>query len=68
MKVIDEEEYITVRSQMKTTFENECAKLCQDKDALCDIVLDICYKSNNSKQFAWDLCGEVFIKNLLKIF
>ena len=33
---------------------------------LCNIVLDICYKTENSKQFAWDICGNVFIKNLLK--
>ena len=27
----------------------------------------MCYtKSKNSKQFAWDICGETFIKNLLK--
>jgi hypothetical protein len=26
----------------------------------------MCYKSNRSKQFAWDICGETMINNLLK--
>ncbi|MBP0064346.1 hypothetical protein JYQ78_14230, partial [Anaerobutyricum hallii] len=34
---------------------------------LCNIVLDLCYsKSKYSKQFAWDICGETFIQNLLR--
>ncbi len=29
--------------------------------------MDLCYsKSKYSKQFAWDICGDVFIQNLLK--
>ena len=44
----------------------ECELICTNEDELCNIVLDICYKTENSKQFAWDICGSVFIKNLLK--
>ena len=33
---------------------------------MTDIVLDICYQHENGKQFAWDICGDVIIKNLLK--
>ena len=30
-------------------------------------MLDLCYsKSKSSKQFAWDICGDLFIRNLLK--
>ena len=35
------------------------------EQALCDIILDICYKSNNTKRFAWDMCGDQIIRNLL---
>ena len=52
---------------LKEQFREKCLKECPNEDELCNIVLDLCYtKSKNSKQFAWDICGETFIKNLLK--
>ena len=48
-------------------FKKEAFKVCSSKEELCNIVLDLCYPHNNSKQFAWDLCGSTIIKNLLKI-
>lgn len=36
------------------------------KKMLCDIIIDLCYSSSKSKQFAWDICGEVIIENLLE--
>jgi hypothetical protein len=51
---------------LKEEFKEKCLRDCPNEDMLCNIVLDLCYsKSKNSKQFAWDMCGEVFIKNLL---
>ena len=46
----------------------DCKYECPNEDMLCDIVLDLCYSeaSNKSKQFAWDMCGNVFVKNLLR--
>jgi hypothetical protein len=26
----------------------------------------LCYKNDHSKQFAWDICGNIITKNLLK--
>ena len=46
-------------------FKEMCASLCLDEYVLCDIVLDLCYTNNRSKQFAWDVCGDTIIKNLL---
>lgn len=46
-------------------FKSECEKVCPNEKELCDIVLDICYTKENSKQFAWDICGSVIIDNLL---
>lgn len=48
-------------------FRRQCLEQCPNEEYLCNIVLDLCYsKSKYSKQFAWDVCGELFIKNLLK--
>lgn len=48
-------------------FKRQCLEQCPNEDILCNIVLDLCYsKSKYSKQFAWDICGDIFIKNLLK--
>lgn len=46
-------------------FKEDCEKVCPDEKQLANIVLDLCYSSNKSKQFAWDVCGHVFIDNLL---
>lgn len=51
----------------KEDFKRQCLEQCPNEEFLCDIVLDLCYsKSNYSKQFAWDICGDIFIRNLLK--
>ena len=51
----------------KEEFKRQCLSECPNEDSLCNIVLDLCYsKSKSSKQFAWDICGDLFIRNLLK--
>ena len=48
-------------------FRRQCLEQCPNEEYLCNIVLDLCYsKSKYSKQFAWDICGDMFIQNLLK--
>ncbi|MBQ2397088.1 MAG: hypothetical protein II304_08670 [Bacteroidales bacterium] len=54
------------RHRFSQWFKSECEKVCPNQDELCDIVLDICYRTEKSKQFAWDICGETIIQNLLK--
>lgn len=56
-----------MRFIMKETFKKACYLICPNEEILCNIVLDMCYTTNNSKQFAWDMCGDIFIKNLLKL-
>ena len=53
------------RRKLVDSFKKDCELICTNKDELCNIVLDICYKTENSKQFAWDICGDVFVRNLL---
>lgn len=63
---INEDNIYNERYIMVQAFKQECSILCPNKHMLSNIVIDICYTSNKSKQFAWDICGKVFIENLLK--
>ena len=51
---------------MNQEFIKECAGICPNKKVLCDIVLDICYTRSGTKRFAWSMCGEEIIDNLLR--
>lgn len=48
------------------SFKMECEQICPNEDELCNIVIDLCYSSEKSKQFAWDICGKKIIQNLLE--
>ena len=53
-------------AQLAEFFKMECFKICPNEKQLCDIVIDICYGNEKYKQFAWDICSEVIIENLLE--
>lgn len=53
-------------TQLAEFFKTECFKVCPNEKQLCDIVIDICYGNERYKQFAWDVCSEVIIQNLLE--
>lgn len=61
----DEDETISAISSMKEEFIRECEQICQNRTTLCDIILDVCYRRGTSKKFAWDICGDEIIHNLL---
>ena len=63
---VDDEHIISERMRIMDSFQKECYCECSNEDELCDIVLDMCYRSENSKQFAWDICWKVILKNLLQ--
>ena len=46
-------------------FKNKASEICVNSEELCNIVLDLCYKNKNNRQFAWDISGEQIIINLL---
>jgi hypothetical protein len=62
---VEKEERQMRRQLFKDTFKEKAYEICNNEDELCNIVIDLCYKSNTSKQFAWDIVGETIIKNLL---
>lgn len=63
---LDKDEVSVNRNMMLLKFKAKCEEICSNGKELCDIVIDLCYSSSKSKQFAWDVCGEVIIENLLE--
>lgn len=62
---VDDCDSFLALSVMNEEFRKECYKICPNKDALCNIILDICYTRNTTKRFAWSMCGSEIIHNLL---
>ena len=62
---LDDDELFSQRSLMMRDFKLGCDIACPNRKQLCNIVLDICYSHSHSKQFAWDICGNEIIENLL---
>ena len=63
---VDEFDMYAKYAEMNEEFRNECAKVCPNSKVLCNIVLDICYKRTATKRFAWAMCGDEIIENLLE--
>ena len=63
---IDEDERVATRNAFKEDFRRRVYEICSDEDEICNIIVELCYKNNHSKQFVWDICGKTIIKNLLK--
>lgn len=61
----DDEEIAIKRSLIIQNLKVDCLRACSDASLLCDIILDICYTRSGTKQFAWDMCGDEIIENLL---
>lgn len=63
---LDKDEIAINRNMILLYFKSQCEIICPNENELCEIILDICYSSNKSRQFAWDICGKTIINNLLK--
>lgn len=53
------------RDYFKNEFISKLSEIKITEEELANIVIDLCYDSNNSKQFAWDVAGEQILKNIL---
>lgn len=47
-------------------FARECMQICNNAAQLCNIVVDMCYGKSGTQQFAWDVCGDEMIANLMR--
>ena len=63
---VDECDSYATLSAMDEEFRKECILICPNRSALCNIVLDLCYTKSATKRFAWNMCGEEIIRNLLE--
>lgn len=63
---VDKDSEQIQKSILHEYFISECYRICSNEDELCDILIDICYSKESSKQFAWDVCGNVIVRNLLE--
>lgn len=63
-KRVSKEDSIRQRELFKQEFKEKALMACKDKNVLCNIVVDMCYKSNNSKQFVWDVSYDELVENI----
>lgn len=61
----NEDETLSQISRLKREFKTECFKLCLNEHELANIVIDVCYKTDKDKSFAWDIAGEIIFNNIL---
>lgn len=66
MRQTDDDAPVESDTMLIDYFKAECEKVCTNEDELCDIVLDICYTKEKTKLFAWAVCGDTIIRNLLR--
>lgn len=62
---VSKEEFVAELKEIKTYYKHKCDEACSNSEELCNIVIDLCYKHNKSKAFAWDVSVDQIIKNLL---
>lgn len=48
-------------------YKSQALNICSDVKILTSTLLDKLYKSNASKRFVWNLCGDVIIDHLLEV-
>lgn len=64
-KTESDEELSLKRTMLQDEYRAACAAACINEDELCDILIDVCYSRERSKQFAWDMVGDLMVRNLL---
>lgn len=65
-KHVDDIEREKEYNLMTSYFKQKCEEACTNEYELCDILIDMLYGSDGSKNFVWDICGETIVKNLFR--
>lgn len=47
-------------------FREAVSTAVPDPEKACDILLDLCYTNGKSKQFVWDMFGDILVQRLLE--
>lgn len=56
---------VTDRNSRITVMTRKMAAVCTNNRELCDIMIDIGYRHEITKQLVWDMCGPTMVENLL---
>lgn len=63
---IDKFDNYLEQQNLSDYFRSECYRICPNEEELCDILIDLCYRREATKAFAWEMCSDMIIKNLLR--
>ena len=63
---VPEIERTAMRDIMRDSFRRMCYEVCQNERQLCDILVDVCYQKEGTKQMVWDVCPSQIVSNLLE--
>jgi len=63
-RVISKDTSLEYSAALNEYFRREAEAICPNEDALVDIMLDLCYTHENSKQFLWNLKGNYIVCRL----
>lgn len=63
---IDEYDAVAYMEELRNEFAQGCDISCPNHESQCNIMMDLCYTKAFSKKFAWEMCGDQMILNLLK--
>ena len=58
------EDKLETRKLLVQDFKKDAYIICSNRYQLCDIILDLTYSKEGSKQFAWDIVPDVIVENL----
>lgn len=61
---VDKDEVAMQLKTMAEALTKNCLSVCSNGSQLCDIILDICYQTEGTKWFAWNIVGDEIIHNL----
>lgn len=64
--MVTPEELNLQKQFLQQWFLTQCAVIVPSEIELCDIVIDLTYDKEKSKQFAWDMCGDQIVANVLR--
>lgn len=62
---VDGDDSCATLAMMNEEFRKQCDGVCPNSEALCNILLDICYTKSSTKRFVWSMCGDDILRNLL---
>lgn len=61
---IDSGEIISKKIQLTEQFRRDCEQICVSSEIMCDCLLKLCYSTEYSKKFVWEMCGAQMVENL----